>query len=266
MNKIAHLKYDNCGAGNRLLQYIYARIWCEDNGYELSHDGIIELDIPKNKIGFGLDIHRPQSFLQNYHLYENHLDRIRTWECFNSIDDKDIDDSDLVIHLRAGNRLLGRNAKYSATAKELKCTLDGIDFQRIHIVTNLKKYTEWSLNDIFEEIENLKQNGGSGEPPETYQDPNYPFLDPEESLDITNSFISMLNEYNSIWVGQSIKEDFNYLRKFRKILFPRSTLSWCAAATGVANEVYVYGPWAPHKAKTQGSFGETNYKGWKSWM
>ena len=175
----------------------------------------------------------------------------------------DINENDLVIHLRAGNRLLGKNAKYSATADELGKVLDGIDFERLHIVTNLKKCTEWSLNDILEEIENLKKNGGSGEPPKTYQNPDYPFLEPEESLEITNSFINILNDYDSIWVNGSIKEDFNYLRKFKKILFPRSTFSWWATATGVADKVYVYGPWAPQKPQLL--LGETNYKGWKSW-
>lgn len=265
MSKIAHLKYDNCGAGNRIFQYCHGRIWCEDNGYLFSHDGISELDIPENKIGSGLNIYKSQSILQDFHLYEDNLERIKSWECFEDIKNNDVNDSDLVIHLRAGNRFLNRNAKHSATANELKNVLDTISFERLHIVTNLKKYTEWSLEDILTEIENLKQNGGSGEPPETYQNPNYAFLKPKEALHITNSFIEVLNSYNPIWASGSIKEDFNYLRKFKKILFPRSTLSWWAAVTGVADEVYVYGPWAPHKAMTSGWLGQTNYKGWKSW-
>lgn len=81
----------------------------------------------------------------------------------------------------------------------------------------------------------------------------------------TNSFIDLFKKYDTIWTSSLLKDDFNYLRKFRKILFPRSTFSWWAAVTGVANEVYVYGPWAPHKSKTDGWLGETNYEGWKSW-
>ena len=50
MTKIAHLKYDVCGVGNRIFQYAYARLWCEDNGYELSHTGIPELEISANEI------------------------------------------------------------------------------------------------------------------------------------------------------------------------------------------------------------------------
>ena len=63
----------------------------------------------------------------------------------------------------------------------------------------------------------------------------------------------------------SFMDDFNLLRSFDQVIIFNSTFSWWAAATGVADEVYVYGPWAPHKAKSKGSLGETNYKGWKTW-
>lgn len=266
MKRVAYLKYVNSGVGNRLFQYVYTRLHCENNNYIFLQQGIPELDIESTmdsnlKIDIVMD--NPQGFLQNPKLYENDLQRIKNWDCFEDIKPLDINENDLVIHLRAGNRMLNRNAKYSAMADVLGGFLNRIDFEQLHIVTNLKKHTEWCLDDILEEIENLKKNGGSGEPPETYQNPNYAFLEPEESLQVTNSFIRVLNNYNPIWVSGSIKEDFNYLRKFRKILFPRSTLSWWAAATGVANEVYVYGPWMPNKPHLL--LGKTNYRGWQPW-
>ena len=262
MSKVASFNYDKCGVGNRVFQYVYARLFCEDNGYTLSHTGIPELDIPANDLGGGDDIYKPQRFLQDYNLYRDHLERIKSWECFDPVDE--VNENDLVIHLRAGNRFLAKNANYTASAEELGKAIDSIEFDKLHVVTNLSKYDEWTLEDINNAINKLKTQGGDGESSKKYKE-EYPFLTPEDALKYTNSFIDLFGRYDTIWSSNSIKDDFNYLRKFRKILFPRSTFSWWAASTGVANEVYVYGPWAPHKARTDGWLGETNYKGWKSW-
>ncbi len=262
MSKVAQFTYDRCGVGNRIFQYVYARLWCEDNGYQLSHTGIPELNIPSDDFGAGENIHKPQRFLQDYNLYSDYLNRIKSWECFDKVED--VNEDDLVIHLRAGNRFLAKNALYSATANVLENALSKIKFNKLHIVTNLKKHDRWTAGDIQDAMDYLKEHGGDGEPPEVYRS-TYPFLSVDESLEYTNSFIDLFAKYDVAWVSGSIQEDFNYMRKFKKILFPRSTFSWWAAATGVADEVYVYGPWAPHKAKSKGSLGETNYKGWKTW-
>ena len=263
MTKVAHLKYDVCGVGNRVFQYVYARLWCEDNGYELSHTGVPELEIPANEIkSKGLSIYKPQRFLQDYNLYRDHLERIKSWDCFQPVEN--VNENDLVIHLRAGNRFLAKNANHTASADELGKVIDSIEFDKLHVVTNLSKYDTWTIDDINDAINKLKTQGGDGEPAKKYKE-EYPFLEPEHALEYTNSFIDLFKKYDTMWFSNSIKEDFNYLRKFKKILFPRSTFSWWAAASGVAEEVYVYGPWAPHKAKTDGWLGETNYKGWKSW-
>ena len=263
MSKIASFKYDKCGVGNRVFQYVYARLFCEQNGYELSHSGIPELEIPANELEKPeINLYKPQRFLQDYNLYRDHLDTIKSWECFEKVDD--VNENDLVIHLRAGNRFLAKNANYTASAEELGKAIDSIEFDKLHIVTNLKKHDRWTIEDITNAIDYLKEHGGDGEPAKKYRE-EYPFLHPEDAFYYTNSFIDLFDKYDIIWASDSIKNDFNYLRKFRKILFPRSTFSWWAAATGVANEVYVYEPWAPHKARTDGWLGETNYEGWNSW-
>ena len=265
MTKIASLQYDVCGVGNRIFQYVYSRLWCEDNGYELSHKGIPELNISGNDLGDGdYIIEKGQRFLQDYNLYSDHVDRIKSWECFDTVDTPDVNENDLVIHLRAGNRFVGKNALYSPMSENYRETLDKIDFDNLHIVTNLKKYDEWNEQDILELIDDLKEKGGDGEPAEIYEK-KYPFLSVNQALEFTNDHINFFNKFNPKWISGSVLEDFNYLRKFKKVLFPRSTFSWWSAVTGVAEEVYVYGPWAPHKAMTNGWLGETNYKGWKSW-
>ena len=265
MSKIAHLNYDVCGVGNRVFQYVEARLWCEENGYTLSHGGIPELNIPREYLGQSqYVIERPQRYLQDYNLYSEHLDKIKSWDCFDPVDESEINEKDLVIHLRAGNRFVGKNALYSPTSENYARALDNIEFDNLHIVTNLKKYDEWDEQDIMELIDKLRKDGGDGEPAEIYEK-KYPFLTVNQALEFTNDHINFFNQYNPNWVSGSVLEDFNYLRKFKKILFPRSTFSWWAAVTGVAEEVYVYGPWAPHKQRTNGWLGETNYKGWKSW-
>jgi hypothetical protein len=263
MSKIASFNYDKCGVGNRVFQYAYARLFCEKNGHELSHSGIPELEIPANELGKAeINLYRPQRFLQDYNLYRDHLDSIKSWECFDPVDC--VNENDLVIHLRAGNRFLAKNANHTSTAEELGKAIESIEFDKLHVVTNLSKYDEWTLEDINDAINRLKTKGGDGESAKKYRE-EYPFLNPEDALKYTNSFIDLFKKYDTIWTSSLLKDDFNYLRKFRKILFPRSTFSWWAAVTGVANEVYVYGPWAPHKSKTDGWLGETNYEGWKSW-
>ena len=112
MTKIASLPYDTCGVGNRLFQYIYGRLFCEDQGYILSHAGIPELNISGHNAGTGKNIYQPQRFLQDYNLYRSYLERIKSWDCFTPI--KEENKNDLVVHLRAGNRFLGKNANYTA--------------------------------------------------------------------------------------------------------------------------------------------------------
>ena len=66
MSKVASFQYDKCGVGNRVFQYVYARLYCEQQGLTLSHTGISELEIPANDLGAGeVDLYRPQRFLQD---------------------------------------------------------------------------------------------------------------------------------------------------------------------------------------------------------
>ncbi len=261
-----HLRYDKTGgAGNKLFQYVHARLLCDINGYDFSHteiEGLIPAN-DKRDLGRVKDLYEPQRVLQDYNLFSDHLNEIKSWECFDEIED--VNEDDLVIHLRAGNRLLNKNALYSATADVWEDALSKIKFNKLHVVTNLKKHDRWTASDIQDAMDYLRENGGDGEPPEVYKRNDYPFLSVDHSLEYTNSFIDLFNKYDVEWFSGSIREDFNYMRKFKKILFPRSTFSWWAAVTGVSDEVYVYGPWAPHKTKSKGSLGDTNYKGWKSW-
>jgi|TARA_Y100001963_G_C6746554_1_gene431906 hypothetical protein len=253
------------GVGNNLFNYSWARIHSENMGFKLKHSGISDLNIlPTNEDKeCSINLTKSQNFLQDFNLYKNHIEQIKSWDIWNPI--TDVNSKDLVIHLRAGNRFVARNAKYSPTANDFEKIFKDIDFDRLHIVTNMKKTTKWNLDDIKELKKKLKLKGGDGVTAEMYQRKDYPFLTDEEALDYTNSQIECFNNYDPIWINGNVYDDFNYLRSFKKILFPRSTLSWWAAITGVANEVYVYGPWAPHKKMTSGWLGNTDYKGWTSW-
>jgi len=261
--KTAYVDYENAGVGNRLFQYVYARLWCEENGHTLLQKGIPEIEIePSEKQHEGVNLYMSQKILQDYTLYNNHLEKIKQWECFKEIKDSQTNSKDLVIHLRAGNDFLSKNAKSIPQAKDWKEGIDKIQFEKLHIVTNLKKHTKWTLEDVENTKQGYIQNGGDGEPSSTYND-NYPFVSSEESLHIINSFIELFDEYDVVWSCGKEVDDFNYMRSFKKIMFPRSTFSWWAAATGVADEVYVYGPWSP--IKTELNLGRTNYDGWNSW-
>ena len=202
MSKFAHFKYDRCGVGNRLFQYVHAKLSCQaSGGYKLIQTGIPELNIPSSGLEEAVSvvcdedtkstcIWKPQSILQNHSIYKDFLGEIKTWDCFDTIDETNEDD--LVIHLRAGNRFLSKNALFSATADVLENALSKIDFKKLHIVTNLKKNTQWTIEDINDHMEYLKTNGGDGEPAEVYQK-TYPFLPPEISLKYTNSNVFSYN-------------------------------------------------------------------------
>ena len=144
-----HLRYDKTGgAGNKLFQYVHARLLCDINGYDFSHteiEGLIPAN-DKRDLGRVKDLYEPQRVLQDYNLFSDHLNEIKSWECFDEIED--VNEDDLVIHLRAGNRLLNKNALYSATADVWEDALSKIKFNKLHVVTNLKKHDRWTASDI----------------------------------------------------------------------------------------------------------------------
>ena len=264
--RTAYLDYETAGVGNRLFQYVDARLWCEENNHVLLQQGIPEIEIESSvgeqEFKGGVNLYKSQKILQDYNLYRDHITKIKQWECFKEIQDSQINSKDLVIHLRGGNDFLSKNALHIPHANDWKSAIDKVQFEKLHVVTNLKKHTRWTRKDI----ENLKQgyieNGGDGEPSSTYND-NYPFVSSDVSLTIINSFIDLFEQYDVVWSCGKEIDDFNYMRSFRKIMFPRSTFSWWAAVTGVADEVYVYGSWSP--VKTELNLGQTNYDGWNSW-
>ena len=106
------------GFGNNLFQYCYARLLAENNDMELHHKGIPEFNIPPSAPAInsklrtyvitddtatqGLE-HRltnnnvvVNGYFEDYRLYQNDLDRIRSW--FPTI--PQTNHTDLILHLR----------------------------------------------------------------------------------------------------------------------------------------------------------------------
>ena len=87
----------------------------------------------------------------------------------------------------------------------------------------------------------------------------------EETVKYFNAFVEGFAQFNPIVEKRSIVEDFNFIRKFKNILFEHGTLSWWAAFLSDAEKVGVYGPWRPWKKDTNKNLSQIPLDTWFKW-
>jgi len=269
------VKYTN-GAGNNIFQYVYARLLAEIQQDYLSTERlefldvscdlydydssapIVEIDLKESDFHQYLDKRRPYSnyfvhtYPEDYTIYKPHLDKIRSW--FTDI--PKMNSKDLVLHLRLGDRLLSKrdhDPSMKVSFKEYANVISKFDYERLYIVTDMKNWKCVDEDDISKmkfHVDVDSKNRATA----------------KESSDYLNSLINGFSEYDPIVrCGNTIREDFNFMRSFDKILFQHGTLAWWAATLSHASQVGVYGPWRPIKGNRNKNLGNTDFDGWFSW-
>jgi hypothetical protein len=263
------------GVGNNIFQYVYARLLAEHYDLNLSCDGLDALDIRETKFGLNkkyktilipeeeknwhkyFSLKSPCNFVvetypEDFTLYKPHMDRIRSW--FNDVPKTNNDD--LVFHLRLGDRLLHKNDHHPCmkiTPEEYIKAIELFDFDRLYIVTDMQVWKKVTP----EEIKKMKFHVDF---PEKWH------VEPSIAASYFNSLVEALNELDPIVrIGHSVKDDFNFMRSFDKILLRAGTLSWWAAALSHASKVGVFGPWSPISGEKNRNLGQTDFDGWFQW-
>jgi hypothetical protein len=188
-------------------------------------------------------------YFENYKYFEKHIEKIKTW--YPQVNKRD--NSDLVIHFRAGDRLFYKNEFDTKPAvKNYLKAIEKFDFDKLHIVTDMPEWKKVSTLDLqkmsfhkFVEKEN-----------------SVPL---QRSADYFNSFVDGFSKYNPIVQKRTVGEDFNFIRSFDNILFQHGTLSWWASVLSSATTVGVYGPWRPWKGSSNKNLSNVPIKGWFKW-
>jgi len=190
-----------------------------------------------------------RGYFEDYSFFIDDLKKIRSW--YPEI--KKRSDSDLVIHFRAGDRLLYKNEFYQKPSVESYINaIESFNFDSIHIVTDMPKWDYISEEDIE------KMRFHVDVPAENR-------VSSAESSDYFNSFISAFEKYKPVSEKRSIYEDFQFIRSFDNILFQHGTLGWWAAMLSEASRVGVYGPWRPWKGASNKNLSATPLDNWFKW-
>lgn len=266
------------GAGNNIFQYVFGRLLAEHHDMNLSAGSIDALEnepsyYPLDKklktitIGnddeYNLNIFFSEkktecnfiikTYAEDYTIYKPHIKKIKSW--FNIIPTTNTED--LVFHLRLGDRLVLASTYDPSMLVSPKEYCEAIEkfssFSKLHIVTDIPFWRPITTEDVI----NMRFH---------YKVPDKKRINPEFSVQYFNSLYFELSKLNPIVrIGYSIKEDFDYIRSFDKILFQHGTLAWWAATLSNASEVGVYGPWRPVKGDKNKNLGETDFPGWFKW-
>ena len=188
-------------------------------------------------------------YFEDYTYYFPHRDRIKTW--FPKVDSRE--DNALVLHLRTGDRLVMKNEFYSKpTVENYLRAMEKFDFDELHIVTDMPVW-EKITPDSFSEMKFHLNT------------PAHERVPVEETVKYFNAFVEGFAQFNPIIEKRSIVEDFNFIRKFKNILFEHGTLSWWAAFLSDAEKVGVYGPWRPWKKDTNKNLSQIPLDTWFKW-
>jgi hypothetical protein len=180
------------------------------------------------------------------------MEKIREWFP-NDVDD--INEHDLCLHLRAGDRLLMKGCfkeenGWPITPEQYEDGIESFDFERLHIVTDMPVWRVITQ----EELGRLKFHREVKEKDR---------IDLKTGAEYWNSLYMAFKKYNPIVrFGHPVENDFSYMRQFKKFMFAHGTLSWWAAALGVAEEVSVYGKWRGGK---EIDLAWADLPGWRQW-
>ena len=277
------------GFGNNLFQYSYARLLAEKLGIPLVHQAIEQFNIPEQRqeIDSSLDFiyvsdnnckatlksdengvnYYVNGYFEDYTIYEPYLDKIRSW----FPKQKKENNNDLILHFRLQNRLIQKTHCINHVPFEVfEKGINKFDFEKLHIVTDAKKWDLYSKQDIEEIQEEIRI--GPNPPSKS------PWVETQYSVDYVNHLIEGFSKYDlEIHCNQAnmipgsgglrgnFMDDFNLLRKFDKIMFKDSTFSWWAALLSEASQVAAYGPWKPNKGDKNKNLGVASFPGWFSW-
>lgn len=271
----------DAGTGNKLFVYFLGKILSNLYNIPYYHIAIPELKIEENKIDDknknnfkNIDVYNiiPQNEFNkniNYRIIYNFIPTIENYKIFKNyisickdaykIRKKNFNNEDLVYHFRAGDYFFDNN-HYLLNGDKLEKLLKSIKYNKLYVVTNLTKKTEWNMDDYLEYRKIYLKKGFHASPyhisicvqPNKYQ----------EVLDHINSIIYVCNKYNCTWISESVYEDFNTIRNFNKIIVNVSTLSWWAAVLSDANEVYVPEKWKYKKGIKNKNLAQIDLPGW----
>ena len=156
------------GFGNNLFQYCYARLLAEKNNLQLQHRAIPEMGIEESnanvdkglptivvndtnykKVFFTQNLENcnvaVNGYFEDYKIFELFLDQVRGWFKHPGITNK----TDLILHLRLQNRLIQvSHNKNHISSEAFKNAINGFQYERLHIVTDAPKWSEYNLADI----------------------------------------------------------------------------------------------------------------------
>ncbi len=265
------------GAGNNIFQYVFARLMAKAQKAAFTHPalpvlGVDSIPLPFNKSlpvskiqGSSkrpIDYHsllRPRDYLTNYDLkiypedftlYNNRIHEIMSWFPAMPVTNS----RDLVFHLRLGDRLIMKSTYKDENFVPFSEFNEGLsnfgEFDRLHIVTDMPVWQQLTAEDIrkmkFHRTVKPKDQ-----------------IVPERAADYFNElYAGFMNYHPIVRAGNSVQDDFNYMRSFEKIMFQHGTLAWWAAALSGSQDVAVYGRWRGGKNI---NLGWTDFPGWRQW-
>ncbi len=279
------------GFGNNIFQYSFGRLLAQFHGLNYCHPAIPELGIQENIVppnrhmktikirkesGTGVysryfkektpnvnyDV---KGHFEDYTLYQDHLDEIRSW--FTKV--KKRDDKDLIVHIRLQNRLVQLDHHMNFISGEgYANAVQYFDFNRLHIVTDAEKWDYYSEKDV----KKIRQDILAG------PNPGAEWVPIKDSIEYMKELVDAFKPYNPIihcssaetiersgGLRDGFMDAFNLIRSFDQVLLYNSTFSWWAALLGNATKVGVFSLWKPGKEEFSPNLGETNYPGWFSW-
>ena len=188
-------------------------------------------------------------YFENYKFFKNNIELIKSW--FPETRKHNTDD--LILHLRAGDRLFYANEYDSKPrAQNYINAIKQFDFEKLHIVTDMPV---WKTITV-EELQDMKFH---------INVPEDKRVTAQQSVDYFNSLVDGLSQFEPIHSKNSVAEDFSLIRGFNNILFQHGTLAWWAAVLSEANKVGVYGPWRPWKGASNKNLSDINLEGWFKW-
>ena len=241
MTNCVNIEWKN-GFGNQLFQYSYGRILSEQMECSLTYSGTIArwegtsfvdigfiteddiLNYTDENIKVNIDYNREQAVeLENPDNYKPYLDEIRSWFPKSNTDD-------LVVHVLVGDNGLNIYTPFEWYKKAIED--NNIDFDKMYIVTD-------TLND-----RTIKE-----------------FISYYGAKLISHETIITLDDRRKY--KNEVLDDFNFIRKFDKVLFSNSTFPWWASLLSNPSKVWFNKEWQPNHYNGMIKLGETNYENWK---
>ena len=215
---------NNLRLGNRLFQYVFARLLAEDRGLQLVSDmypnpilenippqkgrivnDVVKINDSDKKGSFWPDSKEQRGFIvegyfQRGEYYRNKRPQLKSFFklspiCYN--DNK----INIVAHIRLGDyKRFGKGGVVISPQWYIDI-LEKENFEKLFIVTN----------------------------------------EPED-----REYLKHFDRYNPIIYNDSAQNDFYFMMGFKKMIMSNSTFAWWAACLGRAEKVYSFKPWIKH--------------------